>query len=105
MGSSVVYATNSCNADTSITNLHTPYGNTGFQHLANGDSARAVLVTEASGDKQLFAYRASAPDGPCSGPYRVSFHWNRSQFAAIPAQDRTNFLDMPLADYQLAPAK
>ncbi len=91
-----------------ITSMTTPYGTTGFQYLSgistnySNSLRRSVLVTEPSGDHQLYSYCDYGPNGVASGDfayYRNSYHWNRAQYAAIPPADRANVLDMPDADY------
>jgi RHS repeat-associated protein len=100
------------------TNLITPYGTNTFQYFAstnandNNALSRALLVTEPTGDSQLCSYCDNCPDFmPCPGDgslyahYRLSFHWNRSQYASISAQGKTNYLAMPQSDYQLGEIK
>ena len=95
-----------------VTNLTTLYGQTAFQYFDGFDSntppyiARSVLVTEPTGDHQLFAYRDDAPDSvPVEdgyGSYRLSYHWNRKQYESL---TETNFLLMAQADYQKGSVK
>jgi RHS repeat-associated protein len=95
-----------------VTNMTTLYGPTVFQYLDGvstnvsyaGTIRRSVLVTEPSGDHQLFAYVDNGPagiqaDGPTFEHYRNSYHWNRAQFASIPGGHLGNLLDLPDADY------
>jgi RHS repeat-associated protein len=97
-----------------ITNMTTPYGQTAFQSVAGtstryADSQRrALLVTEANGQRQLYAYCDSGPDGVAGDGfpgYRNSYHWNRAQYEVISEQGKANIVDMPDADYQLAQTK
>ncbi|HEY5911514.1 MAG TPA: RHS repeat-associated core domain-containing protein [Verrucomicrobiae bacterium] len=93
-----------------ITNLTTPYGETSFQifegtNATYGSWNRSLLVTEPSGDHQLYAFCSGGATGVAGDGfpgYRNSFHWDRAQYAAISAQGKTNFLAMPDADYDLA---
>ncbi len=106
MPSSFQYDTNGV-----ITNLHTPYGDTSFRYWGSSASIdRAIEITEADSSQQLYAYRDNClgAEGSVAGTYattdtaaynRNSFHWNRAQFAALSAQARTNYVDMPRADY------
>ncbi|HEV2207455.1 MAG TPA: RHS repeat-associated core domain-containing protein [Verrucomicrobiae bacterium] len=103
-----------------MASMTTPYGTTSFSYL-DGVSTnyvydnkptlrRAVLVTESSGDHQLFEYCDDGPAGPTAGDYgyttfRNSYHWNREQYLAIPSGDLANLIDMPGADYSLASIK
>ena len=106
-----------------ITNLHTDYGDTSFRYFdrnAGSTFDRAIEVTEANGDKQLFAYRwfgalSNNVEVPhVAGEYantdinymdRNSYHWNRKQFQMISAQGLTNYLNMPREDYWKASMK
>ncbi len=95
-----------------LTNLTTLYGQTAFQYFDGVDTsgylARSVLVTEPTGDHQLFCYRDGAPDsvpsedGYGGDGYRLSYHWNRKQYASL---TQTNFLLMAQADYQKGSVK
>ncbi len=89
-----------------IISMATPYGTTGFQYLTGISTninytntlRRSVLITEPSGDHQLYSYCDNGPYGVASDGYpyyRNSYHWNRAQYAAIPVADRANVLDMP----------
>lgn len=92
------------------TNLSTPYGVTGFSYFdgqdTNGYLARSVLVTEPTGDHQLFAYRDDSPEFVPTydgyGSYRLSYHWDRKQYLAL---SETNFLVMGTNDFQKASVK
>jgi len=91
-----------------ITNLVTPYGSTAFQYFESGNGTntpteRAIRITEATGDQQLYAYR----DEPTNGLFaeRASYHWNRAAYAAIAPADKANVLTMSAAAYDLAPGK
>ncbi len=103
-----------------ITNLHTPYGDTGFRHfegaVGNYTLNRAIEITEANGDKQLYAYRDSGLIGTlgAGGIYasddsainnRNTYHWDRNQFKDISQQGLTNYLEMPVQDYWRASLK
>jgi len=88
-----------------ITNLHTPYGDTTFQYVANGFGVssgvvRAVKVTDAAGGVNVYAlYQTSSyhlytappepigvemlPDG--HPKWRTSFHWGPKQSPLLPA--------------------
>jgi RHS repeat-associated protein len=89
-----------------ITSMITPYGTNIFEisiDTTNAPNGRYVLVTEPNGSKQLFLYTNSAPGIAASYPTnqvpntnpstngfenseldtRNSFHWNRSQYAAL----------------------
>jgi RHS repeat-associated protein len=103
-----------------ITNLHTPYGNTGFRHFSGqvGEYLlnRAIEITEANGDQQLYTYRdcgligggSAGGDYACDDDttaYRNSYHWDRMQFAALSDAAKTNYLDMPVTDYWNASLK
>ena len=95
-----------------ITNMTTLYGETGFACVEPTNSAgiitnRALLVTEASGDQQIFAFCSAVPGlgGGWGATSNLSFHWNRSQYAAITDQGKTNVLNMPAGDYEKAPVK
>lgn len=101
-----------------ITNLTTPYGPTAFAYSDTIDTndlnavERSLLITEASGDKQLYVYRDDAPSGvsiPCAGDpyptYRLSFHWNRSQYQSITSAGKSNVWSMVATDYQNASVK
>jgi len=92
-----------------ITNMVTPYGTNAFQYLDAADPIdslpdRAVLVTEANGDHQLYMHTASSPDPyAVNDPEAESYHWNRRQYELL--SDKTNFFTMPAGDYELASAK
>ncbi|MDB6016692.1 MAG: putative rhs-related protein [Pedosphaera sp.] len=112
MSSSFTYDTNN-----NITAMITPYGTNTFASQSVKDAGdlyalrNALLVTEPTGDKQLYAYRDNSPDNTQdvvhdgTASYRMSYHWNRFQCAAISAQGQTNYLDMPAVDYQKASVK
>ena len=92
-------STFSYDSSENITNLTTPYGQTSFQLLSGtsvgyGSVRRSVVVTEASGDHQLFSYCDEGPDGE-----RNSYHWNRAQFQTLSSTGLANVLDMPRDDY------
>ena len=100
-----------------ITNMVTPYGPTSFQYSQSGNGTntplrRAILITEASGDKQLYAFHDGPVDGADqfgngAGQFgdRASFHWNRAAYAAISSADKANVLDMSVSAYLLASGK
>jgi RHS repeat-associated protein len=93
-----------------ITNMVTPYGPTAFQYYESGNGTntplrRAILITEASGDKQLYAFHDDPVEPSDQYGDRASFHWNRAAYAAISADDKTNVLDMSVAAYHLAGGK
>jgi RHS repeat-associated protein len=92
----------------------TPYGTNSFQYYSGLDSTtnieRAILVTEPTGDHQLYVYRDNSPDtNPYCGDgypsYRMSFHWNRAQYEAISADWQAYGFNMPQSDYQKASMK
>lgn len=93
-----------------VTNMVTPYGTTSFQFFDSVDQqdtnapARAVLVTEASGDHQLFVHNDAAPVGGAD-PTTASCHWNRKQYENISAQGLANVFNMTADDYNLASEK
>jgi hypothetical protein len=98
-----------------VTNLVTLYGETKFQALSGTSTRhsglrRGLLISEPTGDQQLYSYVDAGPSAICSiidGPSfaRNSYHWNRAQFAAISVTGRTNLLDMPDEDYLKASIK
>src|SRR4029077_879084 len=102
-----------------ITNMTTLYGSTRFRYFDEASTnydrlpRRAVLITEPTEDKQLYAYCDYGPHGVNTdvlgeeplGVYRNSYHWNRAQYDAISTQGKTNVLDMPDADYWKAETK
>jgi YD repeat-containing protein len=97
-----------------ITNMTTPYGPTAFQSVEGSNGApyfsqnRSMLVTEANGQRQLFAYVDQGPEGVAGDGYttfRNTYHWNRAQYEAISEQGKANILDMPDDDYYLAATK
>jgi hypothetical protein len=91
-----------------ITNMITLYGTNSFQQFTGIDDSyryggyqrRALLVTEATRDKQLYSYTDNGYDGA-----RKSYHWNRAQYEAISDTGKTNFLDMLDEDYMIASVK
>jgi RHS repeat-associated protein len=98
------------NSDGSISNLHTDYGDTGFQYFSGANSTcdlnRAIEVTEATGAKQLYVYRDNTTSGYGSHDsdtawpmWRNSYHWNRQQYTALSEDALANYLDMPDDDY------
>ncbi len=98
-----------------ITNMITPYGTNSFQYFSgsasNGYLMRSLLVTEPTGDHQLYVYRDYDPgdgtpypsDG--AGDERLTFHWNRSQYLGISAGGKANVVAMTTNDYLLASVK
>ncbi len=86
--------------DENITNMTTLYGTTGFKYfsspLTNSEGVfirRALQVTEATGDKQLYQYIDA-------GPYALnSYHWNRAQYANLSTTDPWSLTD---EDYKYA---
>jgi RHS repeat-associated protein len=87
-----------------LTNMITAYGSTRFQFYSVGDGMttaldRGLLITEASGDKQLFVYEDSAPTDFID---RTAYHWNRAQYATISADWQVDSFEMPTADFELA---
>jgi RHS repeat-associated protein len=103
-----------------ITSMITVYGTNNFQYFHGTDVtdssplARAILITEPTGDHQVYAYRDEAPSGasgaPCIGAdpygnYRLSYHWNRSQYQALSSSSKANLLAMDVADYGLGSVK
>jgi RHS repeat-associated protein len=76
-----------------ITNMVTPYGTTSFEYFSNPtNNPRALLVTEANGEHQLYSFVPSsvAPS---------TYHWNRAQYNAISDDGKANYLNMPPEDY------
>jgi RHS repeat-associated protein len=93
MSSTFYYDTNGF-----IIKMVTPYGTNFFDHYYNPTNFnRALLVTEANGEHQLYAY---CPATIASGP--TTFHWNRAQYNAITGDSRTNYLLMLPEDYDKA---
>ena len=96
-----------------ITNLTTPYGQTAFAPAEGVNQQyqspnRALLVTEPNGQSQLYEYCDLGPLGVGTDhfPYfRNSYHWNRAQYEAMSQEGRTNILNLPDADCQLAEVK
>jgi RHS repeat-associated protein len=101
-----------------VTALTTPYGTTHFTSyegpvtLRTGaySQNRALLVNEADGSSQLYAYCGEGPadysGGDQEAAVRNSYHWNRAQFNAIPAQDLANPLYLAQdTDYYLGSIK
>ena len=98
-----------------ITNLITPYGSTAFQYFDGADTndsgalVRALLITEPTGDHQLYVFRDHSPEGDTRSPLntgeRLTYHWNRSQYLAISDAGKANVLSMPVEDYGIAPVK
>jgi YD repeat-containing protein len=93
--------------DENITNMVTPYGPTAFQNSETGNGTntpleRAMLITEATGDKQLYAYHDDPID---TFGDKATCHWNRAAYAAISSDDKTNVLNMSNAAYLLAAGK
>lgn len=91
-----------------ITNMTTPYGVTSFQYYSgrntNDSNAliRSLLVTEATGDHQLYMYM----DHPLTDfGDMASYHWNRAQFETISAVAQTNVLCVTNADCENASIK
>jgi RHS repeat-associated protein len=77
-----------------ITSMATPYGTTSFGYYSDtNNNNRALLVTEASGDHQLYS---SVP------ALTASYHWNRAQYNAINEDSKTNYLAMQGGDYDKA---
>jgi len=96
--------------------MTTPYGTTAFQTTngtgGQGGIRRALLVTEAAGDQQLYAYCDDGTYGVCNSAYdgngatfRNSFHWNRAQYNVMNTLGITNILDMPASYYSYASTK
>ena len=88
-----------------ITNLHTPYGDTGFRYFSGTSTRhtrwyRALEVSEPTGQKQLYAYFDLALES-----YRNSYHWNRQQYAALTSEGKTNISEMPDGDFDKASIK
>jgi RHS repeat-associated protein len=109
---------NSFQVDSSdyIYTINTPYGATAFQYYEGNDTndnnalSRALLITEPTGDHQLYSYRDDSPgeevpNGDGWRYVRLSYHWNRAQYQAIKSTSFTNILDLTLADYQKASVK
>ncbi|HTR41477.1 MAG TPA: polymorphic toxin type 28 domain-containing protein [Pseudomonadales bacterium] len=100
--------------DYRITNMVTPYGTNSFQYYSGVDANNyiemALLITEPTGDHQLYVYRDDSPDSiPYPGDdypsYRMSFHWNRAQYEALAGDWQTYGFNMPQSDYQKASIK
>ena len=80
-----------------LTNMVTPYGTTSFEHMSDTNGDRALLVTEANGENQLYAF--------VPGHTPAMYHWNRSQYNAISEEGKANYLEMPSEDYDKAEAQ
>jgi YD repeat-containing protein len=99
MTSSFIY-----NDDGTISSMTTPYGPTFFDYFGGSASPgitvntnSAVRVTEASGECQLFAFKFDDWS---------SYHWNRSQYAALSDQAVGDpAATFSAEDYGLAPVK
>ncbi|MGH7977780.1 MAG: RHS repeat-associated core domain-containing protein [Limisphaerales bacterium] len=93
-----------------VTNMITPYGTNSFQisdtvDTDNSDApARAILITEADGDHQLYEHNSDSSD-PTVDPDTSSYHWNRKQYEAISAEGKANVFSLTSSDYELASAK
>ncbi len=89
-----------------ITNMVTLYGTNNFQYYTAGGTntalERSLLVTEASGDQQLYVYR---DDPPIDFGDMASYHWNRAQYAYIRADWQADGISMPNTDYEVATVK
>jgi RHS repeat-associated protein len=114
LSSSFTYLSSS---DNTITNLHTPYGNTGFRFFSGTNAMstlnRAIEITEPTTEKQLYVYRDRSTNDMVGTYYsedglienRNTFHWDRKQYAQITSTGKTNYLDMPVEDYGKASLK
>jgi RHS repeat-associated protein len=109
ISSSFQYDDNHC-----ITNMTTPYGQTAFRPVEGTSGPpyysqnRALLVTEPTGQRQVYAYCDNGPigvGGDGTPQYRNSYHWNRAQYEAMSEQGKANLVDMQAADYELAETK
>jgi len=89
-----MFSTFSYDTNGFMTNMVTPYGTTAFDHYSDTNDHRAVLVTEANGEHQLYAFVPSAAPS--------TYHWNRSQYNAITEDSKTNYLAMLPQDYDKA---
>ena len=98
-----------------ITNMVTLYGTNSFQYFSGRDTnsglQRAIVITEPTGDHQVYAYQDDLPGGhgsPSAGGYaawRNSFHWNRFQYSILSSTGKANPLAMSGADYDNASLK
>jgi RHS repeat-associated protein len=82
-----------------ITNLLTPYGTNRFQYFATSTnfSERGMIITEASGDHQMYAFKTNHPG--------TSYHWNRAQYQQVSVAGQANPFNVSAADLNLAEAR
>jgi RHS repeat-associated protein len=94
-----------------ITNMITPYGTTSFEYFSNLNTnnqnavTRAILITEPTGDHELYVYEDDAQIDPDNQFDKVSLHWNRQQYQNITDGGQTNFMLLSTADFAYAPFK
>jgi RHS repeat-associated protein len=93
--------------DENIISMTTAYGTSSFQYAQQGNGTnspldRALVVTEASGDQQLFMY---LDQSPTDFGDRSVYHWNRAETAAVGLDWSSYGFSMPTADLELATVK
>src|ERR1041385_1524217 len=88
-------STFSYDANTNITSMVTPYGTNRFEYFSDTNLNRAILITEANGEHQLYTFYPSLYTPQ-------TYHWNRSQYNMILEYSKTNYLAMQPEDYDKA---